>query len=203
MQLFCQAVQCPPPFPAAHRQLLPHTHSFKRTRAHPIRLLKIPTYLPNTNFSIQPTAVEKECWKIHTGHRLFTAELRPMNGNADNSHFIKLCATKHGLILWLRIESSLILVHIFVLITLSPLGVKVIILHFCSNYTLKWKLPHHRKSIRKVKRSSWTELEIFTVLLNTELSQPPQNSGSQDSQITYFSTKASLWFTSQQLKTCT
>lgn len=39
------------------------THFFKRTCAHPIRLLKISKYLPNTNFSTQTTAGEKRTLK--------------------------------------------------------------------------------------------------------------------------------------------
>lgn len=39
------------------------THFFKRTCAHPIRLLKISKLLPNTNFSTQTTSGEKRTLK--------------------------------------------------------------------------------------------------------------------------------------------
>lgn len=84
-----------------------------------------------------------------------------MNENVDNSHSKALChEAQFNIVTNRRIvaysHTSFCFDNPF------SFGVKVHLLQFCSsNYILKWKLPGHRKSIRKVKRTSWTALDVI------------------------------------------
>lgn len=139
------------------------THFFKRTCAHPIRLLKISKYLPNTNFSTQTTAGEKRTLKDTNRSETSHSTLWEMTEwKCWQLTFYKaLC--HDALINIVTTHWTVAYSHtFFVLITLSHLGATVHLLQFCSsNYILKSKLPGHRKNIRKVKKSSTTELDII------------------------------------------